>query len=50
MAGNLLGAVHGEDVLPESWLDVLEGRGTIAELADDFAGRGRADPAKYPPG
>ncbi|MGN9780609.1 ADP-ribosylglycohydrolase family protein [Nonomuraea sp. ZG12] len=50
MAGNLLGAVHGEDVLPESWLDVLEGRGTIAELADDFAGRGRTDPAKYPPG
>jgi ADP-ribosylglycohydrolase len=50
MAGNLLGAAHGEDVLPESWLDVLEGCGTIAELADDFAGRGRADPAKYPPG
>ncbi|GAA4508967.1 MULTISPECIES: ADP-ribosylglycohydrolase family protein [Nonomuraea] len=50
MTGNLLGAVRGEDALPVAWLYLLEGRETITELADDFAGRGRADPAKYPPG
>ncbi|MFG1946754.1 ADP-ribosylglycohydrolase family protein [Nonomuraea sp. NPDC048826] len=50
MAGNLLGALHGEHVLPVAWLDALEGRDAIAALADDFAARERADPAAYPPG
>src|SRR5690606_25987142 len=50
MTGNLLGAAHGEDVLPAAWLGLLEGREPITELADDFAARRSADPAKYPPG
>lgn len=37
ICGNLLGAVHGETVLPPGWLAELEGRATILELADDFA-------------
>lgn len=49
MTGNLLGAAHGEDVLPAAWLGLLEGREPITELADDFAARRSADPAKYPP-
>ncbi len=36
MCGNLLGALHGEAVLPGEWLDRLEGRATLTELADDF--------------
>ncbi|MEU3352526.1 ADP-ribosylglycohydrolase family protein [Streptomyces sp. NPDC037389] len=37
ICGNLLGAVHGETALPPGWVAELEGRGTILELADDFA-------------
>ncbi|WP_016906582.1 ADP-ribosylglycohydrolase family protein [Streptomyces xiaopingdaonensis] len=37
VCGNLLGALHGETALPPAWLAELEGRGTILELADDFA-------------
>ncbi|MFI0819824.1 ADP-ribosylglycohydrolase family protein [Streptomyces sp. NPDC021098] len=37
ICGNLLGAHHGDLRLPPSWLAQVEGRGTIAELADDFA-------------
>ncbi|MEA5363713.1 ADP-ribosylglycohydrolase family protein [Amycolatopsis sp., V23-08] len=37
ICGNLLGAWHGEDVLPWDWLSQVEGRATIARLADDFA-------------
>ncbi|WP_448332268.1 ADP-ribosylglycohydrolase family protein [Streptomyces sp. DSM 41534] len=37
ICGNLLGAHHGDLRLPPSWLARIEGRGTIAELADDFA-------------
>ncbi|MGK5639309.1 ADP-ribosylglycohydrolase family protein [Streptomyces sp. URMC 126] len=37
VCGNLLGALHGETELPAAWLAELEGRGTILELADDFA-------------
>ncbi|MEV4364396.1 ADP-ribosylglycohydrolase family protein [Nonomuraea sp. NPDC049625] len=37
MCGNLLGARHGDAVLPGEWLVRLEGRATITELADDFA-------------
>jgi ADP-ribosylglycohydrolase len=37
VCGNLLGAWHGETALPADWVAELEGRGTILELADDFA-------------
>ena len=37
VCGNLLGALHGATALPTAWLRPLEGRDTIAELADDFA-------------
>ncbi len=57
VCGNLLGALHGESALPADWLAHLEGRETIAELADDFTawateGHGGTDAwlGKYPPG
>ncbi|MEV6206624.1 ADP-ribosylglycohydrolase family protein [Kitasatospora sp. NPDC051914] len=37
ICGNLLGALHGETALPADLVAELEGRGTILELADDFA-------------
>ncbi|MGN9909033.1 ADP-ribosylglycohydrolase family protein [Phytohabitans sp. LJ34] len=37
ICGNLLGAWHGETALPPDWVAAVEGRGTILELADDFA-------------
>jgi ADP-ribosylglycohydrolase len=37
ICGNLLGAWHGETALPPDWVVAVEGRGTILELADDFA-------------
>ncbi|WP_153457442.1 ADP-ribosylglycohydrolase family protein [Streptomyces smaragdinus] len=37
ITGNLLGALLGDTALPPAWLTELEGRGTILELADDFA-------------
>ncbi|WP_055554308.1 ADP-ribosylglycohydrolase family protein [Streptomyces sp. NBRC 110028] len=37
ICGNLLGVHHGDLRLPPSWLARVEGRGTIAELADDLA-------------
>lgn len=37
MCGDILGAWHGDVVLPGEWLVRLEGRAIIAELADDFA-------------
>jgi len=39
MCGNLVGIRHGDFGLPPDWLALLEGRGTITELADDFATR-----------
>ncbi len=36
ITGQLLGAVHGEEALPDDWLAELEGRETITRLADDF--------------
>jgi ADP-ribosylglycohydrolase len=36
IAGNLLGLVHGEAGIPKSWLDQLELRAVIAQLADDL--------------
>ncbi|ADI11114.1 ADP-ribosylglycohydrolase [Streptomyces bingchenggensis BCW-1] len=37
ICGNLLGAHYGDLRLPPMWLAQIEGRGTIAELADDFS-------------
>jgi ADP-ribosylglycohydrolase len=37
VCGDLLGALHGETALPPAWVAELEGRGTILQLADDFA-------------
>ncbi len=37
ICGNLLGAVLGEGALPGDWLEELEGREVITQLADDFA-------------
>ncbi|MEU8522639.1 ADP-ribosylglycohydrolase family protein [Streptomyces sp. NBC_01216] len=37
LTGSLLGALHGETALPPAWLAELEGRGTVLEIADDFA-------------
>ncbi|MGW7008404.1 ADP-ribosylglycohydrolase family protein [Streptomyces sp. NPDC054933] len=37
ICGNLLGVQHGETALPPAWVVELEGRGTILQLADDFA-------------
>jgi ADP-ribosylglycohydrolase len=36
MAGSLLGLVHGEQAIPGAWLDRLELRNVIGELAEDF--------------
>ena len=37
MAGNLLGALHGFEAIPQRWLAGLEARRIIAEVADDLA-------------
>ena len=37
MTGNLLGAVHGQDGIPQRWLAGLEAKRVIAEVADDLA-------------
>ncbi|MER7762634.1 ADP-ribosylglycohydrolase family protein [Streptomyces sp. NPDC097619] len=37
LCGALLGALYGETALPAAWVAELEGRGTVLELADDFA-------------
>lgn len=36
IAGNLLGALHGEDAIPSEWLEALECRELIAQTADDL--------------
>jgi ADP-ribosylglycohydrolase len=51
VCGNLLGARHGEEVLPARWLSRLEGRDAITELADDLAtclDGARLPPERYP--
>ncbi|MDG4820699.1 ADP-ribosylglycohydrolase family protein [Asanoa sp. WMMD1127] len=53
IAGNLLGAWHGEDALPTDWALRVEGRDPILEVADDLAleftnGRRPWSPARYP--
>lgn len=37
ICGNILGALHGEEALPNILAFAVEGRGTILELADDFS-------------
>ncbi|MGK4584393.1 ADP-ribosylglycohydrolase family protein [Kitasatospora sp. HPMI-4] len=36
ICGNLLGAQHGDALLPQHWLAQIEGRAQIAMLADEF--------------
>ncbi len=36
ICGNLLGTALGEDALPARWLDVLEMRDVIGQVADDL--------------
>lgn len=37
MAGQLLGATHGAQAIPGSWLEPLELRDVIEDMADDLA-------------
>jgi ADP-ribosylglycohydrolase len=37
ICGNLLGAHHGDHLLPHEWLERVEGRAEITVVADDFA-------------
>ena len=37
MVGQLLGAIHGDGAIPASWLEELELRDLIAEMAEDLA-------------
>jgi ADP-ribosylglycohydrolase len=37
LTGNLLGALHGVDVIPDRWLRALELKDVIEELAGDLA-------------
>jgi len=60
MTGNLLGAMHGRSAIPPQWLEPLELREVITELAEDLyafptwsiSGYGQDDPIdifrKYP--
>lgn len=36
IAGNLLGALHGESALPQRWLDCLELRDVVTRMANDL--------------
>lgn len=36
ICGNLLGTWHVVEALPSDWSDAVEGRDTIATIADDF--------------
>ena len=38
VAGAILGAVHGEEAIPEAWLEELECAGVLRELAGDLFG------------
>ncbi|MFE7410439.1 ADP-ribosylglycohydrolase family protein [Streptomyces laurentii] len=49
LTGALLGTLHGETALPPAWLAELEGRGTVLELADDFAMEMTQGPALHGP-
>ena len=52
IAGNLLGALLGEEAIPARWLDEIELRTEIATIADDLRVQYREDrewSQKYPP-
>ncbi|TXS55623.1 ADP-ribosylglycohydrolase family protein [Streptomyces sp. t39] len=49
VCGALLGALHGETALPPAWLCELEGRGTLLQIADDFAMEMTQGPALHSP-
>lgn len=49
ICGNILGTMHGDTALPPGWLAEIEGRGTILELADDFAMEMTQAPALHGP-
>jgi ADP-ribosylglycohydrolase len=49
VCGALLGVLHGETALPPAWVAELEGRGTILQLADDFAMEMTQGPALHGP-
>ena len=49
ICGNLLGTLHGDTALPPGWLAEIEGRGTILQLADDFAMEMTQAPALHGP-
>ncbi|MDX5327225.1 MAG: ADP-ribosylglycohydrolase family protein [Marinobacter sp.] len=36
ITGNVLGAMHGTDVIPQRWLEPLELRGVIEAVASDL--------------
>jgi ADP-ribosylglycohydrolase len=48
ITGNLVGARHGEEALPADWVEVVEGRVDVVDLADRLAGSG-AGPALRAP-
>lgn len=52
ITGNILGAAHGPSSIPEHWLEALELRDEIAEVARDLASAhagAHPDPTRYPP-
>jgi ADP-ribosyl-[dinitrogen reductase] hydrolase len=52
ITGNILGTAHGPSAIPEHWLEKLELRDEIAEIARDLAaahGGEQPDPSRYPP-
>ena len=53
IAGNLLGAMHGVEAIPEDLLDSLEARDVVEQigndLADVFVDGHAPDDARYPP-
>jgi ADP-ribosyl-[dinitrogen reductase] hydrolase len=52
ITGNILGAAHGPGSIPEHWLEALELRDEISEIARDLATAHAGllpDPSRYPP-
>lgn len=49
IAGNLLGALHGVEAIPPRWLESLELREVITEMADDLLTWPQWPVSEYPP-
>lgn len=52
LTGQILGTMHGLSVIPPRWLEALELRDVIAQMAEDLAAEYRSEPEwklKYPP-